>query len=475
MDIAQSIERYLQRKEIAFTVHSHVLETSLSALCRDMGIAPEQMAVPLLLRTERQAYLMAIIPLSHSLDLNRLEALLRRQFVYLDEAEINAWFLDSEPGAEPAIAEPYNLPCIVERSLFEWHRVYLRAGSHRSLISLDNDNLKKLYHAFPKAVISNPSRLPDGGELGTELDPASIIAIYNALDSLDRLPSIPALAMRLLEQASSSDTSAADLAATIEMDPSVTAQVMRYAGSPYFGYRGNLDSVQHAITRVLGFEMVSNIALGIASSKAFDVPQNGPLGLKAFWKHGLYTAVLAQGLARKIDRPQTLNPARAYLCGLLHNFGVLLMGHLFPQEFRLLNLEVKRYPDRALHDIEQDMVVAGDVQQFIRLGHDHMGGYLLEKWHLPEAVSVCAYYHHDVEYDGNCADYVALIQLCNQLLASRGIGDCGGSAVLQDLADGDPGPAWRTDLIERGAAMTVLEKVLELGPELDNLADNMAA
>ncbi|RLU01949.1 MAG: HDOD domain-containing protein [Ketobacter sp.] len=467
MDIAQSIERYLQRKEVAFTVHTHQLETSLSKLCQEMGISPEQTAVPILLRTERQAYLMAVIPLSHSLDLDRLEALLRRQFIYLDEAEISAWFLDSQPGAEPPVSEPYNLPCIIDRSLFELHRVYMRAGSHRSLISVDNENLKKLYQSYPKAVISNPSVLPVADDHAAALDSTSIVAIFNALDNLERLPSIPALALRLLEQASNSETSAADLAATIEMDPSVTAQVMRYAGSPYFGYRGNLDSVQHAITRVLGFEMVSNIALGIASSKAFDVPQDGPLGLKAFWKHGLYTAVLAQNLARKINQPSIINPARSYLCGLLHNFGVLLMGHLFPQEFRLLNHEVNRYPNRALHDIERDVVVAGDAQQFIRLGHDHMGGYLLEKWRLPEAVSVCAYYHHDAEYEGESAQYVELIQLCNQLLATRGIGDTG--------TEKDTGLTWKSNLISEADAFSVLEKVMGLGPELDNLADNMAA
>lgn len=467
MDIAQSIERYLQRKDVTFSVHSHQLETSLSKLCQEMGISPEQTAVPILLRTERQAYLMAVIPLSHSLDLDRLEALLRRQFIYLDEAEISAWFLDSEPGAEPPVSEPYNLPCIIDRSLFDLHRVYMRAGSHRTLISVDNENLKKLYQSYPKAVISNPSVLPVREDDFAKLDPTSIVAIYNALDNLERLPAIPALALRLLEQATNSETSAADLAATIEMDPSVTAQVMRYAGSPYFGYRGNLDSVQHAITRVLGFEMVSNIALGIASSRAFDVPQEGPLGLKAFWKHGLYTAVLAQNLARKINQPAVINPARSYLCGLLHNFGVLLMGHLFPQEFRLLNHEVKRYPNSALHDIERDIVVAGDAQQFIRLGHDHMGGYLLEKWRLPEAVSICAYYHHEAEYEGESAEYVELIQLCNQLLATRGIGDIGFVEQSELI--------WKTDLISESDALSVLEKVMELGPELDNLADNMAA
>ncbi|RLT88548.1 MAG: HDOD domain-containing protein [Ketobacter sp. GenoA1] len=466
MEMAQSLERYLRSMDVAFSIHPHEMETSLSKLCSEMGIGPEQTAVPIVLRTQKQAFLMAVVPLDHSLDLDRLSGLLRREFLYLDEAEVSAWFLDSEPGAEPPIAEPYELPCIVDRSLFEQPRVFMRAGSHRALISMDNANLQRLYQAYPKAVISNPSVLPLSDEPLNRTDPTSIIAIYNALDNLDRLPSIPVLAMQLLEQASSEQTTAAELASTIEMDPSVTAQVMRYAGSPYFGYRGNLDSVQDAITRVLGFELVSNIALAIASSKAFNVPQEGPLGMRAFWKHALYTAVLAQSLAKKINRPQTLNPPRAYLCGLLHNIGVLLSGHLFPQEFRLLNHEMERYPQRSLSDIEQNLVITGDVQRFIRLGHDHLGGYLLEKWRLPQAVSTCAYYHHDAEYVGEHAEYVMLIQLCNRLLAQRKIGDLGRTELHAVQTGG---------LISDADAFSVLEKVMAMCPELDNLADNMAA
>lgn len=468
MELAESLQRYLRKKCVNFTVHPHVLETSLSKLCDEMGIDPQQTAVPLLLRTEKQAYLMAIVPLSHSLDLDRLSALLRREFYYLDEAETSAWFLDSEPGAEPPIAEPYDLPCIVDRSLFEQERIFMRGGSHRALISMDRDNLKVLYHSFPKAVISNPSALPaNTSDRLVEADPVTISAIYNALDKLQRLPPIPALALKILEQASSADTTAEELAATIELDPSVTAQVMKYAGSSYFGYRGELNSVQDAITRVLGFELVSNIALGIASSKAFSVPQDGPLGLRAFWKHALYSAVLAQSLARKIGRPGKINPARAYLCGLLHNFGVLLMGHLFPQEFRLLNHEVERYPQRPLHDIEQSLVIGGDSQQFIRLGHDHLGGYLLEKWNLPAAVHLSAYHHNDDQYAGEWGEYVDLTRLCNALLSQKGVGDMGAEEAEQVLAS--------CTLISREEAGQVLEKVMELCPELDNLADNMAA
>jgi HD-like signal output (HDOD) protein/prolyl-tRNA editing enzyme YbaK/EbsC (Cys-tRNA(Pro) deacylase) len=463
MELAQSLQRYLDNRNIPYSVHPHTFETSLSTLCDEMGISAEQMAVPIVLRTERQAFLMAILPLNHSLDFARLTALLRREFVNLDEAELSSWFLDSEPGAEPAVAEPYNLPCIIDRTLFEHARVYMRAGSHQCLISMDNEAIQNLYKNFPKAVISNPAPVRSP----ITHDPKTITAIYDELDKLQRLPAMPALAMKLLQQTMNPDCQVAALAETIELDPSVSTQILRYASSPYFGYRGRIDSVQDAITRVLGIEMVRNIALGIASSKAFDVPQNGPLGIKAYWKHALYSAVVAQSLAKKMNRPSLINPSKAYLCGLLHNLGVLLVGHLFPQAFKLLNHEVARCPQSALHDIERDLVIGGDSQQFIRLGHDHIGGYLLERWRLPEEVIATAYFHHDENYVGDHQDYVRLIQLTNHLLAERGIGDGGMAAGYPRLAaDG---------LIEFSKAERVFDEVMEMCFEIDNLADYIAA
>ena len=86
MEMAQSLERYLRSMDVAFSIHPHEMETSLSKLCSEMGIGPEQTAVPIVLRTQKQAFLMAVVPLDHSLDLDRLSGLLRREFLYLDGA-----------------------------------------------------------------------------------------------------------------------------------------------------------------------------------------------------------------------------------------------------------------------------------------------------------------------------------------------------------------------------------------------------
>ena len=464
MSIAPSLLRYFQRKEIAFQPHAHQPESSLSTLAFEFGIEPRQIAVPVLLQSARKASLMAVMPLSHSLDLDRIAALLRREFHYLDDAGIASWFPDVEAGAEPPVSEPYDLPCIVDRSLLDNGRIFFRGGTHSCLVSVSADDFRQLTAAYPKAVISNPP-VANSFNLGAPLVSPESLRQY--LQSLPRLPAMPAMALTIVRLLHSPDTTAADLGDALELDPSMAAQILRYASSPYFGYRGRLNSVQDAITRVLGFDMVSSVALGIAAGKAFNVPQEGPLGLKAFWKHALYCAVVSQSLARKINQPEKINPATAYLCGLLHNIGVLLMGHLFPEDFRVLNQLADVHPELPLKGLEQRAAESGNRSQILALGHDRIGGSLLELWRLPDAVVASCHHHHDAHYRGTGQDYVHLVQLSNRLLAQRQLGDLGVPETATEQ--------FGAGLISVTAAEAVFEKVMEMCPEIDLLADHIAA
>ena len=109
----------------------------------------------------------------------------------------------------------------------------------------------------------------------------------------------------------------------------------------------------------------------------------------------------------------------------------------------------------------------GQARQLIALGHHQIGGCLLEKWRLPAEVVAACYHHHDEHYNGPHKDYVRLIQLTNRLLAQRQIGDLG---IPDSLIAG-----FGSQLISLTTAETVFEKVMELCPEIDSLADHIAA
>ena len=132
---------------------------------------------------------------------------------------------------------------------------------------------------------------------------------------------------------------------------------------------------------------------------------------------------MSQALALMSDPELHLNDKDAYLNGLLHNFGILLIGHLFPPEFKMLNKLRESEPDSSMQDIEQQVFGMGSAQQFIALGHGSMGAILLKMWGMPESTVKVAAMHQNFSYEGEYESEVKLVQLSNYLLAQYGIGD----------------------------------------------------
>jgi len=241
-----------------------------------------------------------------------------------------------------------------------------------------------------------------------------LLDIKSRIEGLDQLPTMPGIARQIIQLRGNPNGGVDDLAKIIENDPSLAAQVLRYARSPLYGYRGKVDSVHAAIARVLGYEMVLNLALGIAAAKPFKVPRKGPLGLDAFWQHALYSAALTQALSSLV--PSDIRPpaGMAYLAGLLHNLGQVLVGHLFKQEFLILSKFIVQAPDRPL--VETELEVLG-------IDHGQLGSWLMKSWALPEETIVAVQEHHSENYRGPYAIYPLLVLVSDRILKKQGIGD----------------------------------------------------
>lgn len=296
-------------------------------------------------------------------------------------------------------------------------------------------------------------------------------ALAARVQQLYRLPPMPAMALRVMQMTARPETTAAELAGVIERDPSLAAQVLRYARSALFNYRGELHSVQEAVTRVLGFDRVSHLAVGIAASRSFDLPRSGRLGLEAFWHHSLHCARLSLSIARSLPRngAERPDPELVYLCGLLHNLGLLLIGHLFPEDYRQLREACEAEPEVALAELEARVFNAKTVDDGtpLRVGHASAGGLLLHLWEMPDSVVTVAGMHENHHYQGRHEAYVYCVQLANELLKQRGIGD------EQTTAEPDV-PARALGLSQEDLEQ-LLGTIDEVSAEIEDLARGLAA
>ncbi len=295
----------------------------------------------------------------------------------------------------------------------------------------------------------------------------TLTELANRLQSLYRLPPMPAIAVRVMQLTMDEDTSAHDLAVLIEHDPSLAAQILRYARSALFNYQGEIRSVQEAITRVLGFDRVSHLALGIAASRAFRLPNHGPLGLQDFWRHSLHCARLSREILRTMPkaRRSELDPELAYLCGLLHNLGLLLIGHLFPDDFLRLRELRAADPARALSELEDEVFTRRDPEKDLKVGHAVAGSILLKLWDMPEAVIQSAGLHESTDKQA-ASVYVQAVQLANALLMESGIGD--------EQVSRDPEPLARRLGLGADELVDFRKGIQSVDRELEGLANSLA-
>ena len=321
MALAARLERFLTGKGIAYRELEIDQVLSFDAAVMASGRPQDEFirATPLI---DINGVVMAVHGYNTSLDMDLVHKQTGRRLQPLTARQSARLFADCDPGFQPPVGAAYDLPVLVDEDILGYPRTLMCCGTDNALLELDRTSLAR---ALADAT---QGHLAIRGQNNDERDALTLEEVADKLQKLYRLPPMPALALRILRLTANSEATARELGELIEFDPSLTAQIMRYARSALFNYPGQINSVQEAVTRVLGFDRVAHIALGIASVRAFEVPRQGMLGMDQFWRHSLYNAFVCQRMAPKCHSDKGL----AYLCGLLHNFGLLLIGHLFPQE-----------------------------------------------------------------------------------------------------------------------------------------------
>lgn len=139
------------------------------------------------------------------------------------------------------------------------------------------------------------------------------------------------------------------------------------------------------------------------------------------WRHAVLAAERAQALC-KIVSPE-LDDAKAYLAGLLQNFGLLLFSYLFPPEHRLLQKWLRMNPKASIVRLEQRLLGMGRALHIVRSGHADLGAQLLAHFGIAEDLCAIVRQHHSKQYVGPDATYIKIIQLTNQTLRRQGLGD----------------------------------------------------
>jgi putative nucleotidyltransferase with HDIG domain len=228
------------------------------------------------------------------------------------------------------------------------------------------------------------------------------------MQAADHLPSLPVVVAPLLTylQQPIDSLQVNEVARFISQDESLAARCLHLANSPLFGRWQPVETVRGAVVS-LGLRRIREIA---ASCCLLNLtPKQCPMDPTVFWEHALGVALACRHFAREIGYA---DPDKAYLAGLLHDFGVVMNFWVAPAEYAAaIALAIERH----IPLLEAEQTVLG-------VTHTEVGRVLAEKWHMPSDLIQVIAWHHDVERATEQRPLVALVALSDLLCRMSGIG-----------------------------------------------------
>ncbi len=149
-----------------------------------------------------------------------------------------------------------------------------------------------------------------------------------------KLMAFPFSIAKIVLLTGSEKSSAAELANVIRSDASIATSIIKLSNSVFFASRNReISDVLDAIVRI-GFDQTKKVALGLSVMQLLDKDEkNFGFNRQQFWYHSLATALISEKLAKAISHPDS---SLAFLCGLLHDFAVLLYDEFFGEIFEVL-------------------------------------------------------------------------------------------------------------------------------------------
>jgi len=207
--------------------------------------------------------------------------------------------------------------------------------------------------------------------------------IQDKLESLNQLPTMPAIASAVLQTMENADVNGVVLAKLIERDAALTARVLAVANSPFYGFSRKITTVELALV-LLGLSTIKEIIISLILQGIFAKTQSSILDINVFWRYSVFCGSTSRFLARKLGYRVA---GEAFVAGLMHDIGILIEAQYLTNEF----VQIQRLQHKnGISLVEAELEV-------LQCTHCDIGAWFAEKWQLPAQLIESLYYHHSSE------------------------------------------------------------------------------
>lgn len=194
-----------------------------------------------------------------------------------------------------------------------------------------------------------------------------------------RLPSLPAVAVQLLELTSNPDVSMSEITRLVQQDQALAAKVLKTVNSSFYGLSTPCGSIDRAM-KYLGLNTVKSLVLGFSLVDTTQASCDEGFDLMSHWRRAIIGATGARAIALIIGG---IDAEEAFTASLFQDVGMLAC---FAAMKRRYTMEIQGVAHRKLCDVEQKL-----------FGFDHatVGAELAIQWKLPPEISEAIRYHHN--------------------------------------------------------------------------------
>ncbi|MFT5451220.1 MAG: putative nucleotidyltransferase with HDIG domain [Enterobacterales bacterium] len=239
------------------------------------------------------------------------------------------------------------------------------------------------------------------------------IELQELKKAIQKLPTLPASVSEVMDILNQDEVHFPLLEESIRNDPVLTARILTVANSSFYGFSGKIDSIKHACM-ILGFHTTRNIVMAIGVMGKFESDKVNRMDHKALWLHSLGTGITAKVLASHVG----INPDQAFVSGLLHDIGKMVLDKFFPDDYSA----VFDYRDK------HNCLLLEAEESILGFNHAIVGSLMAKHWKLPEYIVKTIEYHHSP--DAKQSTRIAqLIHLADTLSRELNIGNGGDTQI----------------------------------------------
>jgi len=236
--------------------------------------------------------------------------------------------------------------------------------------------------------------------VGKIMAPAPASKINQIVHSVENLRPIPTSVSRVMMMLDDPSSTARDISEMIGMDQALAATVLQMANSVALGFSPACANLKDAVMR-LGFKRIKTVVMGAGVSGSLNKSLTGyRYGYGVLWNHSIAVATAAQWLSQALQYP---DPDEAYVAGLLHDMGKLMLDQYVQIDYAQMVDMMKRYR-QPLQVIEEKL---------FGIDHASVGGMMAQKWNFPVTLVDTIRFHHAPSLVRTNSPLAAIINLAN--------------------------------------------------------------